>query len=174
MRTLAGALDYIERRKHMLHLHILILFIVTPALLVIGGGLLVIYFRNRTDTGKYRIIGLTDWTHEGLALAAWTTFGVGLTTLLVLTISLIPFSPKYWVLTEHTGELASISNRFVEGTGDVSGQTYTLTFVDDPTPRVITDSRILGLEAGDTVSLTCSLEWVYGGADRSNCYMRSF
>lgn len=91
-----------------------------------------------------------------------------------LIIALVPFNPSYWFLTQEGGTVATISNRFVEGTGDVSGQTYTMTLEGDATPRVITDSRVLGLATGDHVDLTCSLEWVYGGADRSNCYMRSF
>jgi hypothetical protein len=89
-------------------------------------------------------------------------------------IALIPFNPAYWILTQHEGTVASISNRFVDGTGDISGGTYTLTLDGDPTPRIVTDSRILSLKVGDRVDLTCSLGWVYGGADTNNCYMRSF
>lgn len=93
---------------------------------------------------------------------------------LVFIISLLPYSPRYWVLTQKTGTIETLSNRFVEGNGDLSGQTYTLTLKGDPTPHVVTDSRVLGLSTGDFVDLTCSLEWVYGGADTSNCYLRSF
>jgi hypothetical protein len=104
----------------------------------------------------------------------WSAVGAASFMALVLVISLVPFNPTYWVLTQHQGIIASISNSFVDGTGDISGSTYTLTLEGDRTPRVVVDSRILGLEVGDRVDLTCSLEWVYGGADINNCYLHGF
>lgn len=111
---------------------------------------------------------LPSWWISGAATIVGGALALG------FVASLIPFAPKYWVLTETRGAIESISNRFVDGSGDISNSTYTLTLEGDPVPRVVTDSRILGLQVGDVVSLTCSLEWVYGGADRSNCYLRSF
>ena len=111
---------------------------------------------------------LPSWWFRGAASIIGGLFALG------LVASLFPFAPQYWFLTSHTGTVATSSNRFVDGTGDLSGGTYTITLAGDPTPLVVTDSRILALQVGDEVSVTCSLQWVYGGADQNNCYMASF
>lgn len=158
----------------MLQIHLLVLLIVGPLLTMAGISMVAAYFKVRHDSGRWKLIDQKDWSHEGLAMAGTITGVIGGLVILSLLVAAIPYQPKYWVLTETQGELVSISNRFASGTGDVSGVTYTITLVGDPTPRVVTDSRILGLSVGDEVSLTCSLEWVYGGADKSNCFLRDF
>ena len=161
-----------------IQLHIIILALVTVALIAITLIASVRFkrqwaLRKGTRHPRYSLLECDPET-----LPSWWVrlFGRILSTILLAAFvsSLFPFNPAYWVLTQHEGTIASISNRFVEGSGDISGRTYTLTLKGDQTPRVVTDPRILGLEVGDWVDLTCSLEWVYGGADRSNCYMRSF
>lgn len=120
----------------------------------------------------------TSLTYDKDDLPSWWVRGTLLlvSPILVLTLlaSLVPFNPAYWVLTQHTGTIATLSNRFVDGTGDLTDQTYTLTLEGENLPLVVDDSRITGLKVGDHVTLTCSLQWVYAGADITNCYLRSF
>jgi len=151
-----------------LRLDLVILMSVTLPILLVGIALVIAYYKlRRPDFAEYH-------TYMGLGFGAWFTFGAGALLLLGTIGALIPFNPTYWVLTQHTGTISTLSNRFVDGSGDLSGGTYTLTLDGDPTPLVVTDSRILGLEVGQKVDMTCSVEWVYGGADINNCYMRSF
>lgn len=157
-----------------LQLHIIILPIVTLLLLAVGGALIFTYYKVRKDSGRWRSIHQEDWSHEWLAGLGWILSGFGALLLLATAIALIPFNSSYWVLTQHDGAIASMSNRFVEGSGDITSQVFTITLDGESAPLVVDDSRIVGLQVGDDVSLTCALEWVYGGADQQNCYLRSF
>jgi hypothetical protein len=144
-------------------------FIVLPIvfLVLVGIAGLLVFCGSRWGDRSYGMMSGFDF--------AGVIFGIFAgCVLLVTVISLIPFAPKYWVLTEHNGTIATLSNRFVDGTGDITNTTYTLTLDGENTPLVVNDSRVTGLKVGQNVSLTCSLEWVYGGADRANCYLRSF
>jgi len=159
-------------------MHLIILPIATLILIV---ALAIAHYRFKrtwaTKKGK-RDPKYTALTYDPDCLPSWWVRGVLLifTPILVVVtlIALVPFAPKYWVLTEHNGTIATLSNRFVGGTGDVTNTTYTLTLDGEDTPLVVDDSRVTGLKVGQDVSLTCSLGWVYGGADRANCYLRSF
>jgi len=158
----------------MLQLQFIILPIVAGVLLIVGLGLVITWHQIRKDSGRYKIINQRDWNHEWMQFTGWLISVFGGLAFVALVICLVPFQPKYWVLTEHNGSIATISNRFVDGTGDITESTYTLTLDGEDTPLVVSDSRITGLKVGQQVSLTCSLGWVYGGADVTNCYLRSF
>lgn len=171
--------DVSARHEHMtIQLHIIILGIMTLFLtttVVFASRRFRRSWQQREGT-KHPRFTYINWEKEDLP-SYWAR-GVGICLAVVIfaafVVSLAPFQPRYWVLSEQSGVIASISNRFNDGSGDLSGDTYTVTLEGDSTPRVVTDSRILGLHSGDQVDMTCSLEWVYGGADRSNCYLRSF
>lgn len=160
----------------MLQMHLIILPAVT---LILVAALITAHYRfKRTWAARkgkrnprwspldYTKDDLPSWWVRNVLLL-FTPFLV-----IVTAILLFPFQPKYWLLTEHTGTIATLSNRFAAGSGDL--KTYTLTLKGENAPLVVNDSRITGLGIGQHVSLTCSLQWVYGGADITNCYLRSF
>lgn len=84
-----------------------------------------------------------------------------------LVICLIPFQPHYWFYEEHAGQIESISNRFIDASGDLSAGTYVLSV--GGASLVVEDPRVLNYAVGDDISLNCLPTWVYGAADRIYC-----
>lgn len=95
--------------------------------------------------------------------------------LILATIgTLIPFNPTYWTFNHVHGTVTSVSNRFVNGTGDLSAGDYVLRIDGRPDVYNVQDNRIQGVKIGDPVDLTCTVEWVYAGQDQNNCFIRSW
>lgn len=128
-----------------IQLHILIL------------GLLVIPFVLLTIAALF-----FDWD----PMAAVGSIVVGGFILIGWLISLIPYDAKYHHLYRYEAEVVSVSNVLTEGGGDLTRVPVVMT--DDGIQLVVEDPRIVDLE-GEDVMFTCSIEWVYQGADRYNC-----
>lgn len=102
------------------------------------------------------------------AVFGWVFGGIALLVSLVL---LIPYNPTYWMVYEKSGTVEAVSNRLVDGSGDLTNTSY-LVELGDGTSVVLDDPRVLNTE-GTEISLTCTVEWVYLSADRLNCTVRS-
>lgn len=83
-------------------------------------------------------------------------------------ISMVPFSAKYWTINYVSGTVASASNQFTDGTGNLVGD-YIITLDGDSTQYLATDSRLTTVRPGDHVDMACTVQWNYGGVDSNNC-----
>lgn len=93
--------------------------------------------------------------------------GVIVGLLLVFYVfALVPFQSKYQVLYSATGEVASVDATFNVDGGDITNN-YIVTLAGDPILYRLSDPRAALLDG--PVTLTCTAEWVYAGADRINC-----
>jgi hypothetical protein len=99
---------------------------------------------------------------------------VSVLILVLMAVSFFPYQGKYLVITQHSGTINSISNRFVDASGDVSDGVYVVKLDGDRTPYVVQDARVLSVKTGDKVDLACTLTYVYAGADRTDCYIASY
>ena len=113
------------------------------------------------------VVACIRWDSEGCAIGAIAASTVGAFSLVFWAVSLVPFDAKYHQLYRVTGEVTGVSNVLTEDGGDL---TRTPVLSLDTVDRDITmsDPRAVNLQ-GQTVDLTCSVEWVYQGADRYNC-----
>lgn len=149
-----------------LQLHIVILWAVAISVLPVGFITWAVAFvtirraknhwYNTVDSGWF-IVSVLTWVIGGI-------------TLICAVCALIPFNAKYWNLYETSGTVQSVSNRFVDASGDLT-RGY-LIELDNGQQMVLSDSRVLNLE-GKKASFTCSYEWVYQSQDRLNCTIRS-
>lgn len=111
-----------------------------------------------------------NYNHQNFnLLIAGSMLGLAL---VMLIMTALPFNSKFWVYTAETSTISSIENKVVTS-GDNDSTSLTSEFVlmleGDTVPVVLTDSRIQTYEAGDTISLNCSYEWVYAGMEVKNC-----
>ena len=113
---------------------------------------------------KYKEYGM--WSSLGGALAVASSIG-GAIIAIALVVCLIPFQPHYWFYEEHAGQIESISNRFLDASGDLSAGTYVLSVGGES--LVVEDPRVLNYAVGDDIALNCLPIWVYGAADRIYC-----
>lgn len=88
--------------------------------------------------------------------------------LLTVALALIPFSPKYWVLTPYEGTIDTLSSQTVIESKDLTPR-YVVTLEGIDEQMITTDPRIMLFEEGEQIEFICGWEWVYGGADRLNC-----
>lgn len=114
-----------------------------------------------------------SWMDSGWSLAA--IFGAVFAGVMVVVVLVmfIPFNAKYLTFNHVEGTIQSVSNRFVDGTGDLSSD-FALRLDGEPGVYSVQDSRIQGVKTGDHVDLTCTVEWVYAGEDKNNCFIRSW
>lgn len=113
------------------------------------------------------VVACIRWDSAGSAIGAVGAGIMGAFFLVLWAVSLVPFDAKYHQLYRVTGEVTGVSNVLTEDGGDL---TRTPVLSIDTVDRDITmsDPRAVNLQ-GQTVDLTCSIEWVYQGADRYNC-----
>jgi hypothetical protein len=104
-----------------------------------------------------------------------TIFSWGIALILIITnlCVLFPYQAKYLTYTEHQGIVNTVTNRFNDGTGNLSGNLI-LTLKNSTVPLVVTDDRLQSVKVGQYVDLTCSIAFTYGGADETDCFIRSF
>lgn len=55
---------------------------------------------------------------------------------------------------------------------DAVNTTFAISLEGEAGIIVSTDQRLLAYGEGDAVTLTCSYEWVYGGADVKHCILK--
>ena len=80
---------------------------------------------------------------------------------------LVPFNPTYWDDYRVEGRVTSVSNTWTEDSGNMAWTpVVTLDTIDRP--LVIDDPRAVFLDGYD-VSLTCTIDWHYRGADAYTC-----
>lgn len=105
---------------------------------------------------------------DGVAAPLSGIFGGVLATVVgvLWVVLLVPFDSKYQVLYAVDGTVASVDAPFTEDGGDTLNS-YLVTLEGDDRIYRLTDPRAKRL-TGD-IALTCSIEWVYQGADRINC-----
>jgi dolichol kinase len=138
-------------------------FIITPIIFaVLASASIACALIGRRTSRRDRWLG-GDWTFGATAVGA-----AAAVTLLALLIMLIPFDGKYFMINERTGTVATVSNQFVNGTGDSTSQSFIVTLEGNKTPYELTDNRASVLDGKD-VTLVCTTEFVYMGADRENC-----
>lgn len=87
---------------------------------------------------------------------------------LAIIIALIPFNPKYWVLTSYEGTIDTLSSQTVIESKDLTPR-YVVTLEGIDEQMITTDPRIMLFEEGEQIEFICGWEWVYGGAERLNC-----
>lgn len=139
----------------MLHLHIIIIAIVL-ALLVVSAAI---------TAALHRRDPYSDW---GFTAAFCIAFSIGMG--LGLVVSLFPFQPKYWFITQHEGTVTSIETRSSSNEDDIV--TLFSVGIDSMDQNVLTsDPRFLDVEIGDELAVACSIEWVYAGKDIINCVL---
>jgi hypothetical protein len=154
-----------------LQLQFIIVPLVALVLAFVAVTLLLRYFKTREV--EYRHGNLVSYTKDGLGVAGVFVSVFAGIAILVTAVLLIPFNPKYWVYEHVDGTVASVSNRFVSGTGDLSSD-YVLRIDGQPGVFNVQDNRIQGVKIGDPVDLTCAVQWVYAGQDQNNCFIRSW
>jgi hypothetical protein len=117
--------------------------------------------KERKKGGYYNSHSLTFLVFSAL-------LGLSLIALVSITF---PFAPKFWVYTAQTSTISSIENKVVTSADDSTSLTseFVLVLEGDTVPVVLTDSRIQTYEAGDTINLNCSYQWVYAGMEVKNC-----
>lgn len=139
-----------------LQLHHIILPIAFFGLLAIVAICFVVFFN-------------TDSDFAGLA-----GFGFGMVAVFVgigWFAAAFPFDSKYYPLYSVSGKIETISNGFVDGSGDSTFLSYVVTLEGDDRPYRIDDPRITTLDGKD-VELLCTIGWVYQGADKWSCDIR--
>lgn len=153
-------------------------FIILPiaTLLLIAAGLtfVMLFYRLRTDTGRWKLIHEHDWTHQGFAFAGWLLAGFGGILLIITAILFMPYNGKYLVYNHVQGSVESVSNHFQTGSGDITTSDFVLRLNDHEGVYNVQDDRIAGVKAGTHVDLTCTVQWVYQGQDQNNCFVRSW
>lgn len=154
-----------------LQLQFIIVPLVALVLAVVAVALLVRYFKTREI--QFQHGSTVFYTKDGLGVSAVFVSVFAGIAILVTAILLVPFSPKYWVYEHVEGTVASVLNRFVSGTGDLSND-YVLRIDGQPGVFNVQDNRIQGVKIGDPVDLTCTVQWVYAGQDQNNCFIRSW
>ena len=80
---------------------------------------------------------------------------------------LVPFNPNYWDDYRVEGRITSVSNTWTEDSGNMA-RTPVVTLDTVDRPLVIDDPRTVKLEGRD-VTLTCTIDWHYRGADAYTC-----
>jgi hypothetical protein len=118
------------------------------------------------------LYGSEMWEGWRIFVSCWLGVLGGILAIAVL-ICMIPFSPKYWTYNHVEGTVSTSSNRFVYGTGNLSGD-IVIGIAGQPGVYNIQDDRIQAAKIGDHVDLTCTVEWVYAGQDQNNCFIRSW
>lgn len=114
------------------------------------------YPRERMKWDGWRHVAIVWWSVAALIVITWV-------------LLLMPFNSKYHVFFKIEGEVTGVTRSFIEGTGDLSFEPV-VTIQGFDQSVVVNDSRIYAA-VGSEVSLTCSLEWVPYGADRTSCFI---
>lgn len=152
----------------MLQLQIIILTIVSVIAILITLALFFMGWRSMKKNGDSGLLLNSGWSFAGVSV------GIGTAMLVISTlVALIPFNATYWTYNHVDGKVSSVSNRFVDGTGDLSGD-FVLKIAGHEGVYNVQDNRIQGVKIGDHVDLTCTVQWVYAGQDQNNCFIRSW
>jgi hypothetical protein len=150
-------------------------FIIVPTAFVVLAAFTWLAFilaarAHKRSSGRFA----NDWIDSGWAFGAIMGSIFSGVLLIVTVVILIPFNAKYWTYDHVAGTVASVTNRFVSGTGDLSGGDYVLGIAGQPGVYNVQDDRIQGVNVGGRVDLTCTVQWVYAGQDQNNCFIRSW
>lgn len=105
----------------------------------------------------------SGWSLASWFLGAFTLLAVG-----IWVVMCIPFDGKYWEIYKRSGEVTSVTNQWAGGSGDSTYRAYLVRLAGDPQSYVLDDPRASQLK-GHEATLTCTVEFVYMGADRWNC-----
>lgn len=93
--------------------------------------------------------------------------------IVVFIAGLAPFNPKYWMITPETGTVTKIQTQTVL-TGSNSNSQLTPRFVlalDNGMQVIMDDPRVQSVKVGDSISLNCTVEFIYAGKDKVNCIL---
>lgn len=108
--------------------------------------------------------GWVEGPFVGMFVVGWIA---ALTGGICLFFILVPFNPTYWNDYRVEGRITSVSNTWTEDGGNLA-RTPVVTLDTVDRPLVIDDPRTVKLEGRD-VSLTCTIDWHYRGADAYTC-----
>ena len=155
-------MDGLEPIALMPHLWI----VLVVALLIIAGGFAFLIAAKRTwRRGTYND-GVTE---SGYFIGAVLSWVFGTLTLITAVALFIPFDGRYHQFFHASGEVISVTNSFIESSGDLSS--VPIVVVDGLSyPVSVDDQRILKMQ-GEVVDLTCAISWVPYGRDRINCFI---
>lgn len=111
------------------------------------------------------------WIADAIWFDMWFgTFSAGtfaVLAVLVWVCTLIPFDAKYHHIYRITGTVTEVSNVLESGSGEL---TYApvVSLAEHDFPLIVNSSRAAGL-AGEEVTFTCGVGWVYQSADYYDC-----
>lgn len=147
----------------MLQLHILIFLILSvPAIIFITVFIARPNFRFDRRGSEWSIVKVIILFFSGVAVMG-------------SIISTFPYSPKYWTITNYSGEIQSVESLATDVSDD--GTTLTGSFVIEfdglDEPVITYDQRVLTYEKGDPIDLACTVEFIYAGQDKINCVVNS-
>jgi hypothetical protein len=147
----------------MLQLHILIFLILSvPAIIFITVFIARPSFRFEKRGSELSIIKVAF-------------LFASVVSMLLLIVFTAPFNPKYWTITNYSGEVRSVERLAADVSDD--GTTLTSSFVVEfdglDEPVITDDPRVLTYEQGDNIDLACTVEFIYGGKDKINCVVNS-
>ena len=127
--------------------------------LIIGAVVSFAVFRRK---GGY-------WHSNADVIGWFSSFGV-VVMVVGFAVALFPYQPKYWQMYEVDSTVESVTNTFLDSSGEVSSVPIVqLTGVDRPVE--VKDPRVLNLKGRD-VSFTCTMHWHYQAADTYKCKIR--
>lgn len=110
------------------------------------------------------------YCHSSADVIGWfSSFGV-VVMVVGFAVALFPYQPKYWQMYEVDSTVESVTNTFLDSSGEVSSVPIVqLEGVDRPVE--VNDPRILNLN-GQGVVFTCTMGWHYQAADTYKCKIR--
>lgn len=111
------------------------------------------------------------YLHSSADVIGWfSSFGV-VVMVVGFAVAMFPYQPKYWQMYEVDTTVESVTNTFVDSSGDIASVPIVqLTGVDRPVE--VKDPRVLNLKGRD-VSFACTMHWHYQAADTYQCKIRN-
>jgi hypothetical protein len=106
----------------------------------------------------------------------WESFGAAIFSILggmalfILLISLVPYSPKYWMVYPESGTITTLAARSAASESKLTSE-FALKLDESDTVIISTDPRLLTLQEGDEVALACTWGWRPQGKDQYNCVL---
>ena len=118
------------------------------------------------------LIWLDQDSYDGLAkMFGWFAVVIGAIVAVVSIFLFMPYDIKYHQFYRVSGTIETVSNKFIDGSGELTGRTVIYLEGDD-TPYVTSSSRLTSLQGAD-VDLTCTIAWEPYGLDTIYCGLAS-
>lgn len=141
--------------------NVLVLSIITTIGLIVS-VVMIVLARRMKKKSSYDIIYDYGMPIRGSTYALTALF------VLMSTVALVPYHPKYWNEYRVEGTVVSVTNMFDEGSGSVSNiQVVELDTMEHP---IISDGDLRFItKVGEEVRLTCNINWIFRTEDTYRC-----